>query len=71
MPNKDFYEAPSPAAYDPIYSNAREFLPTALPAPSLTDQQRSDIQKVLDDKCLTVSANNKKGLCQSVILNFN
>lgn len=58
MPNKDFYEAPSPAAYDPIYSHARKFLSTALPAPLL--ENKSEIQKVLNDKCLHITVSAKE-----------
>lgn len=50
MPNRDFYETPSPAAFDPIYSNAMKFLKVAVPAPAL--KNKSEVQKLLERECL-------------------
>jgi hypothetical protein len=58
IPNKAFYEAPSPAAFDTIYMNARMFLEEAVPAPALKD--KSKIQKLLESECLQSSTPNKK-----------
>ena len=51
MPNRDFYEK-TPAAYDPIYKDALPFLQEAVPAPGLSDHDRSAIQKLLKEKCI-------------------
>ena len=53
IPNKDFYEAPSPAAFDPIYMNAQKFLEEAVPAPAL--KNKSKVQDLLKRKCLRSS----------------
>ena len=58
MPNKDFYQSPSPAAFDPIYGNARKFLDKAVPAPAL--KNKKDIQKLLNEECLTDSDKKHK-----------
>ena len=60
MPNKDFYEAPSPAAFDPIYMNAQKFLAEAVPAPAL--KNKSKVQDLLESKCLKSSTPTKRGL---------
>ena len=61
MPNKDFYEAPSPAAFDPIYMNAQKFLEEAVPAPAL--KNKSKVQELLESiKCLKSSTPTKRGL---------
>lgn len=62
IPNKDFYEAPSPAAFDPIYMNAQKFLEEAVPAPAL--KNKSKVQKLLKGKCLESSIITKRGLPQ-------
>lgn len=51
MPNKDFYKFPSPAAYDPIYRDASQFLKYAVPAPALEDKEA--IHSLLLEKCVT------------------
>lgn len=53
IPNKDFYEAPSPAAFDPIYMNAQKFLEEAVPAPAL--KNKTVVQELLKSECLKFS----------------
>ena len=52
MPNKDFYDK-TPAQYDPIYSDAFPLLQGAVPAPSLSEQDRIRIQVLLNEQCIT------------------
>ena len=58
MPNVAFYKAPFPAAYDPIYSDARAFLQNAVPAPAL--KNKAGIQSTLEEKCLQPDGSKRR-----------
>ena len=60
IPNKDFYKALSPAAFDPIYMNAQKFLEEAVPAPVL--KNKSKVQNLLESECLQSSTPKKRGV---------
>lgn len=57
IPNKEFYAAPSPAAFNPIYMNAQK---EAVPAPAL--KNKSKVQGLLESKYLQSSTPKKRGL---------
>ena len=55
MPNKNYYDK-TPAHYDAIYSDVFPLLQGAVPAPTLSEEDRKDFQALLNEKCIVKSA---------------